>query len=234
MALSSIKIMKPLLRRYLFVAALGLVLPALAHAQLFNFESLPATFDSETMPDHPGVFSGMAMASGGLTIMISRENTDRFDTVNNATNTNGSQAGKPASWGEISLDPFFSPGANGFIANFSIALSAFSFEWGDYSFPDIDTLTLNAWSGLNGTGTLLDTITVPQTDLFPNFETAGVSAFGIQSVTWNGTSDLPGADNSVFYDNFQATLVPEPSTFSTMLGAGLLTIAVIRWRRRWA
>jgi hypothetical protein len=229
-ALSSMEIMKPLLHRYLLTAALGLAFTAFAHAQLFDFESLPATFDSGTMPDRPGVFSGMAIASGGLTIMISREHTDRFDTVNNTT---GNQTDKPASWGGISLDPFFSPGTNGFIANFSVALSAFSLEWGDYSFPDIDTLTLMAWAGPDGTGALLDMITVTQTDLFPQFHTAGVSAFGIQSVTWEGTSDLPGFENSVFYDNFQATVVPEASTFSTLLGASLVTMVVIRWRRRW-
>ncbi len=57
------------------------------------------------------------------------------------------------------VDPFFDTSASAFVANFSSSLSGFSFEFGDFD-QDRDTLTLSAYSGLNGTGTLLGTVTV--------------------------------------------------------------------------
>jgi len=193
----------------------------------FDFESTPATFISPPDSSRPGALTSLSLSNSGLTISISRTSSTHFDIVDN----NGNQAGKSASFGNRSLDPFFSPGPNtGFIVNFSSALSAFQLSFGDYG-QDAETLTLNAYSGLNGTGTLLGTTTVGYDSAFPTFDTASLTVAGIKSVTWNGTSSAEGFDNSLFYDNLTATVtnrVPDTGTTALLLGLGMVGLVGVR------
>ena len=85
---------------------------------------------------------------------------------------------------------------------------------------------MQAFSGLNGSGTLLGTASVSQlaSASFPNdFMTASVSAAGIESIVFVGGS--PSFPNSVYYDNFTATTsstVPDGGTT-----AGLLIVSLV-------
>ena len=204
-----------------------------AQAQTFDFESSTATFISPPQNSRPGALTSLAITNGGLTFTLFRQNNERFDIVENT----GNQAGKPNSYGVNSVDPFFAPGTNGFIANFSSPLQSISLDFGDYG-DDADTLTLNAFSGPNGTGTLLATAngSLPANNNFAfTTSTIGVAANGIQSITLNGTSSFGTIfTNSVFFDNFRASLVPEPGSVAMLAGLGVTGVlfAIRRLRRR--
>ena len=83
-----------------------------------------------------------------------------------------------------------------------------------------------AFSGENGTGTLLDVATFLFTGNLnepgPLNEpvTLAVSGPGIRSITFGGDGGA-GAANSVFFDNLTFSSVPEPSTALCLLTLGL-------------
>ena len=166
---------------------------------------------------------------------LSRQGGSRFDIVD------ATSATFPSSFATRALDPFFDTSASAFVANFSASLSGFSLEFGDFD-GDRDRLTLSAYSGLNGTGTLLGTVTVNWNGDFGAGDPAAIASLsglsGIQSVVFIGGSSrfFP---NSVYYDNFTATLefngVPEGGSSLLFLGCGLAGIVFtgrIIFRRR--
>jgi len=192
----------------------------------FDFESTPATFISPPDSSRPGALTSLGLSSSGLTISISRTNSTHFDIVDN----NGNQAGKSASFGNRSLDPFFSPGPNtGFIVNFSSALSAFQLSFGDYG-QDAETLTLNAYSGLNGTGTVQSFVLASNDDSCGGgactWTTTALSFFGTaQSVDFGSNS------GQALYTGIGVTPVPLPASGLLML-FGSAGLGLFRSRRR--
>lgn len=187
---------------------------------IFDLESETATFSEPLMTSRLGAFGTLTMTVDGLTITITRPGSS-FDIV---SNTSGGQTGKPASFGDNSLDPFFEDTNSApFILDFSTPISAFSVDYGDFG-ADFDEMLLEAFSGARATGNLLamttDTYGVSS---FADFSTATVSAQGIRSIRMVGGST--GFPHSVFYDNLTATqqtvIVPEPSTL-VLSGIALL------------
>jgi hypothetical protein len=95
--------------------------------------------------------------------------------------------------------------------------------------------TITVWSGQNGTGTVLATITLSNNDggcgavAYCNWTTAGLSFTGTaHSVTFTGPSNQFGlADLTV---GGSTTAIPEPSSFY-LLGTGLLGISFNKIRR---
>lgn len=210
-------------RQFRSLALLSLASAALsAQASLFDFESSTATFFSPPDFNRPGSYTSLSQTDGGLTLVLTRDNKTAFDVVDN----NNFQGGKPASWGDHSLDPFFDAGSAGWIGNFSGLVSSVSLDWGDYGADD-DTLTMNVYSGLNGTGTLLGSVSGSITSLETFVGHLSIAAAGIQSFTLQGTSSAPGFDNSVFIDNISARpmgTVPGP--------AAAVSFALLALRRR--
>jgi hypothetical protein len=197
------------------VAALG----SISAAQLFDFESQSGT----EVPS--GALTSLSMTDAGLTMVITRQGGTAFDIVENIN----SQSGKPASWGRMSLTPFINSNGGAFILDFSTGIDFFTVEAGDYG-ADSDTISIEAWSGLGGTGTLIATAAPTYgAAAFPTIATGGGTIPGTAlSIVLKGGS--PGFEDSLFWDNIQATAaVPEPASFA-ILGIGAL--ALLRRKRK--
>ena len=206
---------------FALLSAAAMLMPVSAQATtaIFDFEDQAATFDPNGA--RVGALSTLSLTNNGLTITITRQNAN-FDIVSNTD----AQGGKGPEFGDRSLDPFFvsDTNSNPFVVNFSTAATALSMDIGDYG-GDSDVATINLYSGLNGTGTLLGTGSVDYDDgFFPDFATVSASSpTGFLSAVFvGGSSDFT---NSVFYDNFNVTFadaVPEASGWATtLLGLGL-------------
>lgn len=210
-----------------FVLALAGGLAGSSQAfSLFDFESSPATsnFSGST-----GGYTSLSQTNAGLTLTITRSSGNAFDVFDNPTMGLGYHF--PLTWGNHSLSPFWRSAVNDhFVGNFSAAVSAVELEGLDFS-PDSDTLFMEVWSGLSGTGTLLATVTNNWgTNVGPSYMAVGWNGGGTssaQSIVFRGGS--PAAPQSMFIDNIAATAVPEPATLAAL---GMGALALIRRRRQ--
>ena len=186
---------------------------------VFDFENLAATYSENAnpcvFPPRSGLLSTVSMTVSGLTVGITRVGAN-FDIVANS----GCQSGKPGSWGARSLDPFvFNASNTPFNLNFSAGIVSFSVQWGDYG-TDADNVTLTAFSGLNGTGVNLGSVTsatYSETTALPTVFTTSISvpsSTPIRSIRMIGTGST-GFFNSIFYDN-----ITIQSTQLTVSGTG--------------
>lgn len=122
--------------------------------------------------------------------------------------------------------------ASGFTTGFSLFYSA-AFNAG----------SLEVWSGLNGTGSLLASLNLPVTGdgagnpscLGTNFcpwTPVGVTFSGTaQSILFAGVANQIGFDDVTFGSSTPGTVVPEPSTYALM-AAGLAALGFASRRRR--
>lgn len=109
----------------------------------------------------------------------------------------------------------------------------FVLSFGDFG-SDSDAFLLTAYSGANGTGSVVGTTTVDQgtSSITGTVGTATFAGSSFQSVTFiRGSTSFP---NSLYYDNLVATVggvMPEPSTWAMMLlGFGALGWSLRRRR----
>jgi hypothetical protein len=116
--------------------------------------------------------------------------------------------------------------------------TGFSFNYSAYA----DAGAVTVWSGLDGTGTLLATLTLPTT---PNgIDTPGcnrhnycpVVPFGVtfsgvaESVNFGGTADFVVYDDITLGSSTPITGVPESSTWAMML-AGFAGVGLLGYRK---
>ncbi len=195
----------------------------------FDFESETATFTPPPGPS-PGALASLTMTENGLTATLSRTTAaTEFDIIN----TSGFPGSFPATWGLQHLDPFSaSPAGDSFLADFSIPLNTLSIEFGDFAGDDDSLVELSAFSGLGGTGTLLDTNTSMWliSDSLPSlFKTLTVSSSTpFSSVLFTSGGDFP---NSLYWDNMEVEPIPEPATIA-LFGMGMVGLVGAGARRK--
>ena len=205
------------------VSMLSVATPAVARADMVTF-----TFEELALQNN---ITSLVMSAGGLTATLSRGGS-AFVIADWSVL---SDAGFPASWGVRTLDPTFNPGTAGFLLNFSQGITGLSIQIGDFGF-DEDALTLQLFSGLDGTGTLLGTasLTLPGGgDTFSFLTPTVTTATPALSARFVG---IGGGNNSVLYDNITATFgaataVPEPGTL-VLFASGLIGFGLLRRRKR--
>jgi hypothetical protein len=194
-------------------------LPGAARADVvtFNFESLAIASGLTTL----------TLSGGGLTATLTRPGS-----IFGITNL-FFDGGDP-SFGQRSLDPATDlPSNTPFILNFSQAITGLSIDMGDFG-VDTDLLSIQLWSGANGTGTLLgsSSATLPPGGAF-SFLTPAVGATAALSAVFIGGS-APDFPNSVYYDNirvtFGTTTTPEPGTLA-LFASGFIALGLLRRRK---
>jgi hypothetical protein len=193
---------------------------------LQNNEEVLNYFDGGTGSDGsgPGTNYGITFGSDSLAL------------IQDSAGGTGNFEGNPS--GNASLYFLSGPGdimnvPAGFTTGFSFYYSAIN-----------DPGTVTVWSGLNGTGTLLQTIDLPVTptgyptapctdaseDYCP-FVPIGITFTGTaESVDFSGTANEIGFDEITLGSATAGGSVPEPRTV-VLLGAGLAPLAVVRSRQ---
>lgn len=179
--------------------ALGLASPAFAAA--------PLSIDFEKNWDYNQLVGDTYAASGASF-------TNVLGLSNSADFTYFSHAPSPLGVAFAQLDFVVNKAAYMNVANgVTGGLSFF------YSTPSDAPVAIKAYSGLNGTGTLLGTISLTA-------NSADYSAWNQAVLGFDGTAksfDLTGTANLVGLDNIAA--VPEPSSVALLLAGGALLLA---------
>jgi hypothetical protein len=156
-----------------------------------------------------GNYGSISETVGGLTITV---------TPDGSSSLNVSGPLGPASWGNRSLTPVYSGGL-GLVVDFSSAVTSAGIQFGDYD-QDDDPVTFNAYSGLDGTGTLLGTTSLDYTSSLNinngdvDVRSLSIGAAGIMSFVVTSGGFYPG---SLYYDNVTADIgVGVPDSGATL------------------
>ena len=186
------------------------------------------TFDFESFAT--GAATALTLSGGGLTATLTRGGLS-FSI------SNLSAVGISPSFGSRTLDPFSNTNNTPFLLNFSQGITGLAIDMGDFTPSDDDVLLVQLFSGLNGTGTLLGSSSIPLPGGGTGFSFLTPSVTGVtgaQSAVFIGGST--GFPNSVAYDNISVTFnatttVPEPSTYA-LLVTGLVGMGFFARKRR--
>jgi hypothetical protein len=219
------------------VGMLALAIAAPAHAQVLDFEGVSPTYPfSSTNVFLQGFYNGgtssvgttganygIEFSSNALAICLDTPSVD-------CSNTSRGGLGNPNS-ARSAL--FFLSGSNTYMNRAAGFQNGFSFYYASYNYQG----AFSVWSGLDGTGDLLASLTLnPQStgcagNFFCPFYAAGVSFSGTaQSVTFSGVADQIVFDD-VTFGSSRPGEVPEPTSLA-LTASGLLGLAAVARRRR--
>lgn len=186
-------------------------------------------FEEQPIASNPTSVPSVVSTQSGVTLTVLKPDGSNLQIWDLST-----FAGPP-SWGMRSIGNFETT-TNPIVLNFSTAVSSFSLQTGDYDADDDSPVTIQAFSGLNGTGSLLGTATADypagKDVSLGDVLTLGIPASGILSVVYTSGGAFPG---SMFIDNVMASVgtvtTPEPSTLAIASVASLLGLGYLRRRR---
>ena len=204
---------------------------ATLRAQVLTFEGIASAanpvvpignyYNGGAGPNYGVQFSDNALALCLNTATVSCSNTSR-----------GGQGNANSQGGAM----YFQAGTNAYMNRAAGFMTGFSFFYTDVTGAG----SFDVWSGLNGTGTLLATLALPETTTgsgcfgaaFCPFIPAGISFAGVaQSVTFEGTNALVLDDITIGSATAGVVTTPEPGTWA-LLGTGLLAVGGVVMRRR--
>ena len=221
------------MKRTLRMLALAtLAFPAVAGAQVLNFENIvPIGTNYVTMPTNwynggPGGNYGITFSSNALALCLQPQTSC---TINSSR---GGQGDPTSQLGGL----FFLSGPSTYMNSSLGFTTGFSFYYSAVNNPG----SFDVWSGLNGTGSLLASLSLPTTTTGPGcfgtgfcpYRAAGVAFAGTAySVTFGGVADQIAFDDVTFGSDVPGTVTPEPASMA-LLATGLVGIGGIVRRRR--
>ena len=211
-----------------------LAAPAIAAAQVLTFEGISTFaggvnsapignyYNGGAGPNYGVQFSGNALAL----CLNTAERT--------CSNTSRGGRGDPNSQGTAM---YFQTGSTAYMNRAAGFTTGFSFFYSDVTGAG----AFDVYSGLNGTGTLLASLTLPATATGPEpcyganfcpFIAAGLNFAGVaQSVLFTGTDALVLDDITIGSATAGAVTTPEPGTWA-LLASGIAGIGILARRRR--